>query len=1347
MTRARHLIWQSLTAAAVLLLLCAVTGVLVVRSGWFREKVRQRIIAEVETATGGRVEVGNFSFKWETLVARISPFVLHGTEPASEAPLLRIESVSVGLRIISLLERKVDLASLGIEQPRLRIVIYPDGSNNLPMPSRRSGKDWAQDLVNLAVRRYAVTGGLAEVDIRRVPLNFSGEDLRLQMTRDAFGARYRGEVASRHLRVAANFMAPAEADMSAAFTLDGTRLNFAPLRLAAGGSRIDLNGSLTNLRLPLGSFKAKAQIALRDAVAMFALPLKPAGGASFDGDLAVSFAHGFDFSLSGRASARGLGYAYDRLNIENATASAALNASPERVTLTGIQAAALGSKITGQADLVRNREFHFRGNVDGLEVRQAAGVLSSRPVPWNGVLAGTIETDAILGESRAKVHARASIVPAADGMPIEGQIEFDYDQQTAAVRFGDSHVNTPATTVALSGTLGRALPGQDALDQNLNVRARTTSLDDVLTALSMAGDAAPRTLPLQFNRGGGEASLAGVLTGRLTDPEFRGEIAVGNASVGGHAFDRLSGNIQASRRSVALRRLTISRGPTQITGDASVGANGGVSGGDFAAGPLAAQLSVKDLSLAEAARELGVATDARGTASGTVRLSGAARQPEADAAFDATKVTALGEQAERVRGNLRYTARSLAVSGGQADLAAGRLLFAGSFEHPAGDFKNGDVRADITAQGVVFSRIAALRKLQPEIDARLDGKVMVEARVEGGAPRVRSLSGAASARAVTLDQETLGDVNVSAETSGNELALQAKAQLRGAAFDAQGKWRMEGDLPGSATFRFPRLSVAALHDLVMLRGTPAQKAALPPLDGFIEGSGTATLSLRAPENFQAEIKIDRVRLNPKTAQTLRLGVQQPDVQIQNSQPILIAVNSREARIRSAHLTARDTDLEASGAVPFSRTGGADFAIKGTVNLAVLQMLNSDLLARGTANVSASLRGSLRDPQMNGRMDFTNASLYMNDVPSGVDSASGTILFDRNRATIERLTAETGGGQIALRGFLEFGDTLIYRLQAEARQVRVRYPDDVSFTGNALLALTGTSDASTLSGTVTLNRAAISPGVDLGRLLAQAAKPSPAPPNPNEYLRGMRFDVHISSAPTFEMETSLTRNVETEVDLHLRGAPLRPALLGSITVNSGEIQVFGNRYTVNRGDIRFLNPVKIEPTLDMDLETRTRGITVNVALSGSAEKLNVNYSSDPPLPSRDIIALLAVGRDPTSLSNASQFSSSTSGFSDAGGLLGEAVSQQLSNRLQRFFGASRVKIDPTLTGIDSLPSARLTIEQQVSRDITLTYITNLNHTQEQIVRVEWVLNRQWSAVAVRDSNGLFGIDFQYRKRFK
>ena len=165
----------------------------------------------------------------------------------------------------------------------------------------------------------------------------------------------------------------------------------------------------------------------------------------------------------------------------------------------------------------------------------------------------------------------------------------------------------------------------------------------------------------------------------------------------------------------------------------------------------------------------------------------------------------------------------------------------------------------------------------------------------------------------------------------------------------------------------------------------------------------------------------------------------------------------------------------------------------------------------------------------------------------------------------------------------------------------------------------------------------------------------------------------------------------------------------------------------------------------------RGVTVNVTLAGPPNNLKMNWSSDPPLQQSEIIALLATGRDPSLALNQTAPGVSgggTSNFAAAGtGLVGQALNSQLTSRLQRFFGASRVKIDPTLTGVDNLPQARLTWEQQVSKDVTLTYITNLNRTQEQLIQVQWDLNKSWSAIAVRDPNGVFGIDFQFRKRFK
>ena len=184
-------------------------------------------------------------------------------------------------------------------------------------------------------------------------------------------------------------------------------------------------------------------------------------------------------------------------------------------------------------------------------------------------------------------------------------------------------------------------------------------------------------------------------------------------------------------------------------------------------------------------------------------------------------------------------------------------------------------------------------------------------------------------------------------------------------------------------------------------------------------------------------------------------------------------------------------------------------------------------------------------------------------------------------------------------------------------------------------------------------------------------------------------------------------------------------------------------------MNFYNPTKIEPIIDLDLETRTRGIVVDVTFSGPLNKLNFSYRSDPPLETNEIISLLAVGRTPAT---GGGLAPTQNAFAPAGvstgnnTLLGQAFAPP-SGRLQRFFGVSHIKIDPQLTDITSVPQARLTLEQQVSPDVTLTYITNLARTDQQIVRIEWDLSKRWSVVALRDENGAFGIDFQVRKRFK
>jgi translocation and assembly module TamB len=249
---------------------------------------------------------------------------------------------------------------------------------------------------------------------------------------------------------------------------------------------------------------------------------------------------------------------------------------------------------------------------------------------------------------------------------------------------------------------------------------------------------------------------------------------------------------------------------------------------------------------------------------------------------------------------------------------------------------------------------------------------------------------------------------------------------------------------------------------------------------------------------------------------------------------------------------------------------------------------------------------------------------------------------------------------------------------------------------------------------------------------------------------MSFDVQVETAPDTQLQTSLTEGVQAEANLRVRGTLQNPAILGRVTITQGRVNFFGTQYTVSQGTINFYNPIKIEPILNIDLETRARGIDITLSVSGPLNKLTLTPRSDPPLQFSEIVALLAQGRAPTgdpSLMRQQLEAPQTFQQSAATALLGSAIASPVSGRLQRFFGVSNLRIDPSLSGIENNPQARLTLEQQVTPNLTVTYVTNVTNSNPLVVRVEWSISKTFSAVALREENGLLGLDFVYKKRFK
>ena len=224
---------------------------------------------------------------------------------------------------------------------------------------------------------------------------------------------------------------------------------------------------------------------------------------------------------------------------------------------------------------------------------------------------------------------------------------------------------------------------------------------------------------------------------------------------------------------------------------------------------------------------------------------------------------------------------------------------------------------------------------------------------------------------------------------------------------------------------------------------------------------------------------------------------------------------------------------------------------------------------------------------------------------------------------------------------------------------------------------------------------------------------------------IRLNVRVTSSPPVQLQTPNLRLVG-DIDLRLQGTVANPVQVGSIHFLSGESVFRGNRYTLVRGDMNLTNPFRTQAYLDLEAQTRVQSYDLTLDIAGPFDRLKFAYRSDPPLANTDILSLLALGyvRQEEAFSTAAGNPAATIG---ASAILSEALSSQTTSRIQHLFGVSRIKIDPNVAVPGFGSGARVTVEQQVTHDLTLTYVTDTSYSQYRIIQFEWNISNNVSVL--------------------
>jgi translocation and assembly module TamB len=914
MSRPRKLIlWLTLTCLASLVVFAG-AALYVVQSSWFKEQIREKLVATVEYATGGRVELKSFQYDWHRLTAEAGGFVLRGMEPAGGPPLFSADSVRVQLKLLSAFHRDVDISSMVVNRPQVYLLIREDGSTNIPEPKVKRPPDSQpvlEQLLDLKVRHFEINQGVVEVNLKQAPLDIRGDNLQALLSyEDGTAPRYLVKASSQQLQLKTANLQTIAGDLTMDASLERDQIVFSQVTYRLQKSKVEARGTLVHVANPAVSFQANAEIDVAEAARIVELPELRSGVLTFQGEARYGPP---GFVLSGNLKGARLSYRNRNLALSQISLKSAMTLTTSLVTLQGLSMGSLGANFTGRAEVRDYRTLDLDGVVSRLDTSKVGPLLFSRPLPWTGTASGAVHLQASLGKrSSVAVQSELGIEPGAEGIPVSGHIGLAFESRSESLQLTQTVLQFPHSQLEVSGTVGNQL--QVTLD--------SASLEDLLPATALASsDGKPAELPLQLLQGG-RAHFAGKVVGQLNHPILDGDLQLDHFRAEGETVDHLTSRFKANEDEISVASLTADEGPLHVSASGSVGLV------DWSPGKSSAlQVSgqVKNLDLTAFAKRLGQQVpNLAGKADATLHINGSFGTPQGSARVESSELNAFDEHFNSVSFEAALAGNRLQVTKGQLREAAAAIAFSGDYEHAPGAWTNGTVHARASTAGFALNEVAAIRKQDPDLRGHVEFNALVDARIKDGQWLVQNVAGRIALRNVSLAKVDYGSISIDTRTSGGQTESAIRADLRDSQVQGNLRVGLSNDYPMTGSIQLQKITFGTLNALTQPNPKPL------PFEGFLQGNVAFSGSLRKLDQLRGRATLDALEVDPLIPANSRGGLKPEDLVLRNTEPILVDYENGEARVRSARFTARDTSLSIAGKVPLLVKDPLEVAVEGSL---------------------------------------------------------------------------------------------------------------------------------------------------------------------------------------------------------------------------------------------------------------------------------------------------------------------------------------------------------------------------------------------------------------------------------
>jgi hypothetical protein len=1354
--RTRVIVRRVTATLAVVLAVIVVTGVTVDLGPALKKQAETQGSRFIERP----LHIGRLSVRLWNGQFELDDVVIEGISPQAP-PFLSVKRLRVGLLWAPLVRRQVVLSSLDMDGWTMFMEQFADGKSSFPGFSRgrpRGPSAWTTTLRYVRARN-------GETTYRDYGTPWSVVTRRLDITVARTNDEYKGLARFNGGTVKIQDYEPFDLDMNSAFTVKDARLLFSHIDLDTGGTKTRLVGD-TNLRyFPEQMYRMESQIdfpwmrKIFFAKNTFSLSGKgtftgtfhlfretmPGGRIRTGRELKGTFhsrTAGLDTLRFGELRGA-LKWVPESLEVTDTTStfyggnldlkySMAPLGQPRVTPVYTFDTAYTGVNLTTLSDYLELQGLRLSGTASGrnhlvwprgrFADRTGDGELQVTPPDGAELQTRQIPVERLAARTAAgEIFGPFSNHRPLEPVPVGGAIT--YTIEPGWIRIGSSRLATPTTLVEFEGSTAY---GDDSRIPFHVTTADWQDSDRLMAGILTVFGAQTNAIEI-----GGHGTFDGVMLNGFRSPRIEGVLAGERMRAWGVDWGAVKGKAVIENAYVDVTDVVIGSGDREIRAD-----------GRFSAGfprrdggeEINARIRVTNWPVADLRRAFGI-LDYRvdGVLSGEFHPYGPYQRPLGFGTMAITQGVAYGEPFDLASASVRFEGDGVRLDSIQVAKGEGRGTGAAYVGW------NGTYSFNLDGRAIPVETVSLSKKTSVPLSGLIDFTAGGSGSFDAPRYAVRG-----TVRDLFAGDEGIGQMQAELGVTGDLMTVKLEVASSRLSVSGSGRVALTPEMDTELSFRVTDTSLDPYIRAFEPRLSPYTTA-------IASGSVRVVGELADVDHLLVDATVDN------------LDARFFDYQVRNAAPIHIALDRHILRFADFRLAGEDTELEISGTANLhdERIG---VRLRGDANLGLLQGFLSNVRSSGRASLQATLDGNLSAPLVTGAMTVQNGRIRHFDLPNALENILGPIRFDSRTIRLDEVTARLGGGPVAFGGTIGIDGYELGRIDVTltGEQMRLRFPEGVRSIVDAQLAVRGTPAAATLSGTVDVREAVYTRPFNLGNNFIEFGGPASAAAGggPSQATLPLRYDVQINAPSTLQVRNN-TLQMVARANMQLRGTYDRPQLFGRAEIDRGEFFFEGKRYRITRGSMDQANPTKIDPFMDLEMETQVRvpGETyrVTITVNGTFDRALPGFSSDPPLPESEILALLfsdvAPGQDV-------EFRRYSTDVTPQQALLREQATRQLTRAVtsevdrvaQQAFGVDTFQLTPSLVDPNTQssrldPGARLTIGKRLSDRLYLTYSRSLSSsTRDQIILLEYDQTDQFSWILSRNEDGTYALDVRMRRAF-